>query len=71
MSHTHQVLRNTLMEHRVIPYFQPIINASTGTYTGAEILVRIHHINGEIVLPASFITSYTTYNELIQVTRFL
>lgn len=71
MSHTHQLLRKALMEHRVIPYFQPIIDASTGTYAGAEVLARIHHINGEIFLPASFLTSYTTHNELVQMTRIL
>lgn len=47
-------IRKALEEHRIFPYFQPVFEAKTGRYAGAEALLRAN-IDGKIVSPAPFL----------------
>jgi diguanylate cyclase (GGDEF)-like protein/PAS domain S-box-containing protein len=48
-------LRKALLEEQFVLYFQPRVNAVSGTITGAEALIRWNHPERGIVLPAEFI----------------
>lgn len=48
-------LRRALEEHRIVPWFQPILNLHTGRIDKYECLVRMLDEDGEPVSPASFL----------------
>ncbi len=50
-----RMLQSALDDRRLIPFYQPIINLSTGRITGFEALARIREVDGSIVPPAAFI----------------
>jgi diguanylate cyclase (GGDEF)-like protein/PAS domain S-box-containing protein len=50
-----QALQSALDDHRIIAYFQPIIDLATGTAAGFEALARIVEHDGSITPPAAFI----------------
>lgn len=48
-------LRKALVENQFVLYFQPQVNAVSGTITGAEALIRWEHPKRGLVPPAEFI----------------
>ncbi|HEU4852059.1 MAG TPA: EAL domain-containing protein [Telluria sp.] len=48
-------LRGALPEHQMELYFQPIIDAATGTITKAEALLRWHRHDAKLALPIEFV----------------
>lgn len=53
--HWARVLRESLDEDRVIPYFQPIMDNQTGRTDKAEALVRLVTREGRIISPVEFL----------------
>jgi EAL domain-containing protein (putative c-di-GMP-specific phosphodiesterase class I) len=49
------MLQSALDDRRIIAYYQPIIDLSTGSVAGFEALARIAKRDGSIVAPADFI----------------
>jgi diguanylate cyclase (GGDEF)-like protein/PAS domain S-box-containing protein len=49
------MLRAALEDHRVIAYYQPIVDVASGAVEGFEALARITAADGSITLPAAFI----------------
>ena len=50
-----QALQSALDDHRIIAYFQPIIDLASGSPAGFEALARIVEVDGSITPPAAFI----------------
>ena len=48
-------LKKALLEHRVIPYFQPIVNLNSGKIVKYEALVRLIKKDGEVLSPFYFL----------------
>lgn len=48
-------LRNALINHEFVLYYQPKVNLETGAIIGAEALIRWHHPERGLVYPAEFI----------------
>jgi diguanylate cyclase (GGDEF)-like protein len=51
-----RMLQSALDEHRVIVYYQPVIDFSTGRIVGFEALARIEENDGSILPPVDFIS---------------
>jgi EAL domain-containing protein (putative c-di-GMP-specific phosphodiesterase class I) len=49
------MLQSALDEHRVVAYYQPVIDLGSGSVVGFEALARITEADGSIVPPAAFI----------------
>ncbi len=49
-----RALQSALDEHRIIAYYQPIIDLSTGSVAGFEALARLIDRDGSILAPAAF-----------------
>ena len=47
-------LRDALVDDRFVPYYQPVVDLSTGQLTGYEALVRYRREDGSIAPPARF-----------------
>ena len=47
-------IKRALVAHQLVPYFQPIIDITTGKLLGAEVLARWRRRDGTILLPAAF-----------------
>jgi sensor c-di-GMP phosphodiesterase-like protein len=54
-----------------IPYYQPVINLSTGRLEGCEVLVRRRRSDGSVEVPASFIAQAEADGQIIPMTRQL
>jgi sensor c-di-GMP phosphodiesterase-like protein len=54
-----------------IPYYQPVINLSTGKLEGCEVLVRRRRRDGTIQSPAAFIAQAEADGQIIPLTRQL
>ncbi len=54
-----------------VPYFQPVVDITTGRLRGAEVLIRWRKPDGSLVLPASFIPMLESSGLIIKVTRVL
>ncbi|MGZ8843343.1 MAG: putative bifunctional diguanylate cyclase/phosphodiesterase [Pyrinomonadaceae bacterium] len=48
-------MRHAIENHEFIPYYQPIVNLATTEVIGAEALLRWHHPDEGVLLPARFI----------------
>ncbi|MEP7112667.1 MAG: diguanylate cyclase, partial [Ilumatobacteraceae bacterium] len=55
-SSSQTMLQSALNEHRVIAYYQPIVDLVTGRVVGFEALARIAGSDGSILSPAEFIS---------------
>lgn len=51
----HKTIKNAIENDRIIPYFQPIINNSSGLVEKYEALIRLKLSTGEIVPPFQFL----------------
>ena len=50
-----RVLQSALDDHRLLPYYQPIVDLTTSAVTGFEALARITEPDGSILPPSEFI----------------
>jgi diguanylate cyclase (GGDEF)-like protein len=50
-----RVLQSALDDHRLLPFYQPIVDLNTGVVTGFEALARITEADGRILPPSEFI----------------
>ncbi len=50
-----RVLQSALDDHRLLPYYQPIVDLTAGVVTGFEALARITEPDGSILPPSEFI----------------
>lgn len=48
-------VQNAIKEHRLVPYFQPIVNLQTGAIEKYEALMRLIDEDGQAVPPGSFL----------------
>ncbi len=48
-------LRDALRRGEIVPYYQPILDLTTGMVTGAEALARWHHPTRGVLQPAAFL----------------
>jgi len=48
-------LENAIVTGAIVPYYQPVIDITTGRISGCEMLARWEKPNGEIISPAVFI----------------
>lgn len=53
-------LRRALDDHQFVPYFQPVVDMSTGTVTGLEALVRWQHPSRGLLTPVAFLPGLET-----------
>ncbi len=51
----HKAIKSAIEDDRIIPYFQPIINNSSGLIEKYEALIRLKSANGEIISPFQFL----------------
>src|SRR5262249_41593630 len=54
-----------------VPYFQPMIDITSGRLRGAEVLIRRRKADGTVVLPGMFIPLLESSGLIIDVTRAL
>jgi sensor c-di-GMP phosphodiesterase-like protein len=54
-----------------VPYYQPVVDITTGRLYGAEVLVRWQKRDGSLVLPSAFIPLLESSGLIIEVTRAL
>jgi sensor c-di-GMP phosphodiesterase-like protein len=54
-----------------VPYFQPVVDITTGRLRGAEVLIRWRKPDGSLVLPASFIPMLESSGLITKVTCML
>jgi diguanylate cyclase (GGDEF)-like protein len=54
--HWLHVIREAIDQDRIIPYFQPILNNTSGTIDKFESLMRIRENDGQIIPPGAFFT---------------
>ncbi len=66
---TADLLRAAVGAGRVIPYFQPIVEAKSGAIVKYEALMRIGGRDGEILEPASFMTVLKSMFNYAEATR--
>jgi sensor c-di-GMP phosphodiesterase-like protein len=64
-------LERALAAGELVPYFQPVVDITTGRLRGAEVLIRWRKPDGTLVLPASFIPLLESSGLIIEVTRAL
>ncbi|HNX57933.1 MAG TPA: PAS domain S-box protein, partial [Spirochaetota bacterium] len=50
-----KMIHDAIRNHRIIPYFQPIIDVRTGATTKYECLIRIINSDGAVIYPDAFI----------------
>ena len=48
-------IHSALIEHELVLYYQPKVNLRTGTFIGAEALIRWQHPEQGLLLPAAFL----------------
>lgn len=64
-------LRQALNEDRIIPYYQPIMNNSTGRIEKYECLVRMRDESGSIIPPNAFLTIARKSRLYLPITRIM
>lgn len=67
-SYQYQISR-ALKHEEFTPYFQPIVDMSTGEWIGAEVLARWHRSGAVVANPDEFIAKAEKYNLLKPITR--
>jgi sensor c-di-GMP phosphodiesterase-like protein len=64
-------LERALKAGEFIPYYQPIVDITSGRLRGAEVLIRWRKPDGTIVSPASFIPLAESSGLIVEMTRHL
>ncbi|HVO38042.1 MAG TPA: 7TM diverse intracellular signaling domain-containing protein, partial [Spirochaetia bacterium] len=54
--HWLHIMRESIEQDRIVPFFQPILNNSSGAIEKFESLMRIRTTTGEIIPPGAFLT---------------
>jgi sensor c-di-GMP phosphodiesterase-like protein len=70
-AHPVDEIERALEAGEFVPYFQPIINITSGRLRGAEVLVRWRKPDGSLALPAAFIPLLESSGLIFEVTRAL
>ncbi len=70
-SHPVDELERALEAGEFVPYFQPVIDITSGRLRGAEVLLRWRKADGSIVLPGAFIPLLESSGLILEVTRAL
>ena len=55
LAHTEEELRHALAHGEIVVWYQPIVSMTKGTIAGFEALVRWHHPERGVLLPAKFL----------------
>jgi sensor c-di-GMP phosphodiesterase-like protein len=64
-------IERALKAGEFVPYYQPIVDITTGKLLGAEVLVRWRKRDGSIVMPGSFIPLVESSGLILDLTRAL
>jgi sensor c-di-GMP phosphodiesterase-like protein len=64
-------IERALKAGELIPYFQPVVDITTGRLRGCEVLIRWRKPDGSLVLPGSFIPVLESSGLIVEVTRAL
>ena len=64
-------IERALRAGELVPYFQPVVDITTGRLRGAEVLVRWRKADGSLVLPGMFIPLLESSGLIIEMTRAL
>jgi sensor c-di-GMP phosphodiesterase-like protein len=64
-------LERALKAGEFIPYYQPIVNITTGQLHGCEVLMRWRKADGTVIPPASFIPLAESSGLILEMTRSL
>jgi sensor c-di-GMP phosphodiesterase-like protein len=64
-------IERALKAGELVPYFQPVVDITSGRLRGAEVLIRWRKADGSLVLPASFIPLLESSGLIIKVTQML
>ena len=64
-------IERALKAGEFLPYFQPVVDITTGRLRGAEVLIRWRKADGSLVLPAAFIPLLESSGLILKVTRML
>ncbi len=64
-------IRRALDAKRFVPYFQPIVDITSGKVLGAEVLARWHKPDGSLVLPGAFIPLAERGGLMVELTEAL
>jgi sensor c-di-GMP phosphodiesterase-like protein len=64
-------IERALMAGELVPYFQPVVDITTGRLRGAEVLVRWRKADGSLVLPGVFLPLLESSGLIMDVTRSL
>ncbi len=64
-------LEHALARGEFVPYYQPVVDISSGQLRGAEVLVRWRKPDGSLVLPAAFIPLAESSGLIAEMTRDL
>lgn len=64
-------MERALKANEFVPYFQPILDITTGRLVGAEVLVRWRKGGGAVLAPASFIPLAESSGLIFELTRAL
>lgn len=64
-------IERAMLAGELVPYFQPVVDITSGKLYGAEVLIRWAKPDGSLVLPGSFIPILESSGLIIEVTRTL
>jgi sensor c-di-GMP phosphodiesterase-like protein len=64
-------VRRALDAHEFVPYYQPIVDITTGKVLGAEVLARWRKPNGTVIPPAAFIPLVEQGGLIVELTECL
>ena len=64
-------IERALMAGELVPYFQPVVDITTGRLRGAEVLVRWRKADGSLVLPGVFLPLLESSGLIMDATRAL
>ena len=65
------MLSRALDAGEIIPYFQPIVDITSGRLLGAEVLARWRRSDGTIILPGAFLSHAEHSDMIYELTRIL
>lgn len=67
----YEELRRALRKGEIVPWYQPIVDSTTGRIIGVEVLARWEKPDGTVLSPASFIAEAESSDLIMTLTRCL